>query len=73
MPEKSFMTREQAIERLAECPGCHRWITTPDCDHCWVDKHRCPPTVEGARAIIERAIKIGREAEAINAKLKLVR
>lgn len=37
------MTREEAITALRMCPACRRWITTPECDHCWVDNHRCPP------------------------------
>lgn len=73
MAEKSFMTREQAIKRLSECSQCHRWITTKDCDHCWVDRHQCLPSVERSIELCKRAMEIGREAEAINAKLKLVR
>lgn len=65
------MTRDEAIEHLRECGRCHRWITTPSCDHCWVDDHRCPPTVDQALGLLNRAMEIGREAELIAAKLRI--
>lgn len=64
------MTREEAIAALKRCPRCKRWITTIDCDHCWVDAHRCPPTVSVAIGLLDQAIKIGTEAEALRAKLR---
>lgn len=62
------MTREQAIERLKECAACNRWITTTNCDTCWVNNHRCGlptmPMMPEAVKILERAAQIGREADA---------
>jgi hypothetical protein len=59
------MTREEAIQDLHPCEKCGRWITVPTCDSCWVDRHKCPPTLDQARAALVRAIEIGKEAEAI--------
>lgn len=63
------MTRDQAIEALRECRRCGRWITVPTCDHCWVDNHRCPPTLQQALAALKRAIELGDEAALVKAKL----
>lgn len=63
------MSRDEAIARLRKCAQCKRWITTVDCDHCWVDNHRCPPAPQAAVAALNRAIEIGREAEALKRTL----
>jgi hypothetical protein len=57
-------TRDQAIKNLQQCGQCKRWRTVPDCDHCWVDNHRCPPTVKQAIQTLNRAVSIGEEAKA---------
>jgi len=62
------MTREEAIERLRACPTCTRWITTPDCDGCFVD--RMPPTPEQAIALLQRAVRLGLEAEKLRGQLR---
>lgn len=69
-----MMTREQAIAALKMCGACKRWITTRDCDHCWVDQHKCPPTLvsmtpKAVRAL-KRAIEIGNEAERMLKELR---
>jgi hypothetical protein len=68
------MTREQAIEHLKPCGTCTRWITTQDCDHCWADQHHCPPTlismVPKQIAALNRAVEIGKQAEACLRELK---
>jgi hypothetical protein len=62
------VTREEAIARLRECPACRRWITTMDCDHCFVD--RLPPRPAEAIAALHRAVLLGREAEQLRAQLR---
>jgi hypothetical protein len=64
-------TREQAVKELRQCSRCSRWVTTLECDSCWVDNHRCPPTIERAVALCNRAVEIGEEAKRIAAKLKI--
>ncbi len=55
MNRRDAVTREEAIEKMRQCSGCRRWITTTSCDHCWVDQHRCPPTMAEVRQLIEDA------------------
>jgi hypothetical protein len=62
-------TREQAIEHLQQCGTCKTWRTDPECDHCWIGAHRCPPTPEQAMAQLRRAIEIGHEAQQIARRL----
>jgi hypothetical protein len=62
------VTREEAIKKLCECPTCHRWITTPSCDGCFVD--RMPPSPAEAVALLNRARELGREAEVVRGKLR---
>jgi hypothetical protein len=62
------MTREEAIKALRMCPACRRWITTPECDHCWVDNHRCPPTPAEAQRILARAVALGAEAACLKSE-----
>lgn len=63
------MTRDEAIAALVECPRCRRWRCVPDCDHCWVDNHRCPPTPPEAMRLLSRAVEIGNEAAKVQAQL----
>lgn len=72
MARASFMTREQAIEKLRECGECKRWITTAECDHCWVDRHRCPPTVAKAKRTLQEAIEVGQQARLIMTKIQRI-
>lgn len=64
------MTRDEAIKALKECGVCKRWRVAPSCDHCWVDRHRCPPTLEQATTTLRRAVTVGQEAEVMLARLK---
>jgi hypothetical protein len=66
------MTRDEALKALRECPKCRRWITTPTCDHCWVDNHRCPPTPAEAARALARAATLGDEAKRLQAELKRI-
>jgi hypothetical protein len=63
------MTRDEAIAALKQCSRCWRWVTVPICDHCWVDQHRCPPTLARAQADLTRATELLTEAKAIAARL----
>ncbi len=65
---RTLVTKDEAINALHQCQ-CGRWITGQDCDSCWVDAHRCPPTLADATEMLDRAIKIGREAESLRRKL----
>lgn len=60
------MTREDAIKALRPC-GAGHWHTGATCDSCWVNEHRCPPTmvalVPKTIAALKRATEIGKEAE----------
>jgi hypothetical protein len=66
----SSMTYDEAIAALHPCERCGRWITVPSCDSCWVDAHKCPPTLDQARTSLLRAIEIGKEAEALMVKFR---
>lgn len=61
-------TQEQALQDLRRCSACGRWITTPDCDSCWVDRHQCQPTVESAAEAIRQAIELGEQARRLRQK-----
>jgi hypothetical protein len=67
------MTRDEAIKALKPC-GAGHWYTGGTCDSCWVNEHRCPPTLlrEVPKQIkaLERAIEIGKMAEECLAALK---
>jgi hypothetical protein len=70
--QRDTRTREQAIKDLIQCDGCGRWITIRgSCDSCWVDNHRCPPTLDKTLAMLNRAMELGAEATVLAAKLKL--
>ncbi len=47
------MNKDQAMAALHRCSRCGRWITTKDCDHCWVDLHLCQPPSGQARDAID--------------------
>jgi hypothetical protein len=64
------MTKEEAIQALRRCLTCSRWLCYPTCDSCWVDAHKCPPTLDQARASLVRAIEIGKEAEELMSKFR---
>lgn len=70
------MDRDEAIKALRMCGGCKRWITTKDCDHCWVDRHQCPPTllrdVPKQIKALERAVHVGEMAAECLQALKAV-
>lgn len=63
------MNRDEAIAELKQCRGCRRWVTTPTCDHCWVDQHRCPPTLDRALADLRHAVELGAEARRLAERL----
>ena len=66
------MTRDEAIERLHQCSRCNRWITTPDCDHCYMDRLPAaltPPTK--AVAMLTEAIDLGERAKVLRERLRL--
>lgn len=67
------MTRDEAIKALKPC-GAGHWHTGATCDGCWVNDHRCPPTmiamVPKAIAALRRATEIGKEAEQLLAELR---
>lgn len=63
-------TREQAIQCLRECERCGRWITVLTCDHCWVDRHQCPPTLVQAQDAAKRIMAMAREAEQLVIKIR---
>lgn len=60
------MTREEAVEALKACGKGH-WHTGATCDSCWVNDHRCPPTllrdVPKQIQALERAASVGKMAE----------
>jgi hypothetical protein len=64
------VTRDEAIAALRECPRCQRWRCVPECDHCWVDQHRCPPTLAEAVRVLNRAQAVGEEAVRLKGELK---
>lgn len=63
------MTHDEAIRELRPCLRCKRWIVAETCDGCWVDAHRCPPTLRQALADLNRAVALGEEAAQLRAKL----
>ena len=67
------MTRDEAVAALVQCAVCRRWRCVPDCDHCWVDNHRCPPTPAQAQRILARAVALGEEATRLKAELARIK
>ncbi len=61
------MTRDEALAALTSCGRGH-WYTGVTCDSCWVNEHRCQVTslreVPKQIAALERAMAVGRDAEA---------
>lgn len=66
------MTRDEALKALRECPVCRRWITVHDCDTCWANNHRCPPTPAQALSALKRAVALGAAAAKMQEELRLL-
>ncbi len=49
----SAWTREEAAVQLHLCSAEKHWITTPTCDSCWVNEHRCPPSPEELAGLVD--------------------
>lgn len=67
------MNRDEAIQALKPC-GAGHWHCGVTCDGCWVNEHRCPPTMVALMpqtiAALKRATEIGREAERMLAEIR---
>jgi hypothetical protein len=70
------MTREDAVKALKPC-GAGHWHTGATCDSCWVNEHRCPPTLVSMLPsqikALHRAVEIGKEAEKCLRELRAVK
>jgi hypothetical protein len=63
------MTRAEATARLRLCSGEKHWITTPSCDSCWVNEHRCPATLGEISAWAKEAEDLSRRLRELKTKV----
>lgn len=66
----SAWTREEAAVQLHLCSAEKHWITTPTCDSCWINEHRCPPTLADTNRLVREAQELERRALALRAALE---
>lgn len=66
----SEWTRSEAVTRLHECPARKHWITTPTCDSCWVNEHRCPPTLAEMGELVREGEQLNELVERTRAKMR---
>jgi len=64
-------TRLEAVEHLRLCSTGKHWITSLTCDSCWVNEHRCPPTLADAEKLVREATELQSRAAALRDKLNL--
>lgn len=65
-------TREQAIDDLRQCSAGH-WITTISCDSCWVNEHRCPPTLDEIEGLLREADQLRAVMDSLRRKVARVK
>ncbi len=63
-------TRAEASRELHQCSAGKHWITTPTCDSCAMNEHRCPPTLEEAGKLVHEAGELHRRAKELEARLR---
>lgn len=65
----SMWTREEAAGMLRLCSAGKHWVTTPTCDSCWVNEHRCPPTLAEVEAVLRDVGDLQGRAEVLRKRL----
>lgn len=66
----SVWTREEAAGMLRLCSAGKHWVTTPTCDSCWVNEHRCPPTVAEINGLVQDAQRLAIMVEKVRTQVR---
>ena len=66
----SVWTRDEAVGMLRLCSAGKHWVTTPICDSCWANEHRCPPTLAEMGELVRGAEQLNELVERTRAKMR---
>ena len=66
----SAWTREEAAVQLHLCSAGKHWVTTPTCDSCAMNEHRCPPTLAEINELVQDAQRLAIMVEKVRTEVR---
>ena len=66
----SVWTREEAAGMLHLCSAGKHWVTTPTCDSCAMNEHRCPPTLAEINELVQDAQRLAIMVEKVRTEVR---